>query len=392
MVFAEVALMKALGIFLALTLAGSLYAYATQKTSRPDFAARFQGLAQELSGIAPFEECTDPSAFQSKSIYGREDKLFEAASGVVLDALDSHPSDPVQAVTEALERLRRLSQKSEMAWDPATRFRYQVLNIAPALVVKFAVRTQETYATYIHGPALDALPGASGKGWHAEAMGEPEWKGHSSFEHLHVYALHRGPSGNPRFLSVMRVNSCAGPAVTFYTAYEWHKISYPPPPPFLWTRNKVLDRKSLDSDRQWPHWMNFEVKGDKLKIPYCWDGGLHMSAWASICSLDTYDLSGNFIRLTGTRTDRPDRAVIARVIKLAQQHDLRAVGAYCATEAVANKVTSLMPTGFLYFVGINAKRLGPGKEELELSDDWVLKFTLVKSAGRWLIDGFSIDQ
>lgn len=266
------------------------------------------------------------------------------------------------------------------------------MSITPALVVKFGVRGQDTFATYIHGPALDALAGASGKGWHAEAMGDPEWEGHSPHEQLHIYALHRGPSGNPRLLSVKHVSGCAGAGVTFYTAYEWYKISYPPPQPFLWKRNKILDRQSLDSDRQRPQWLKFEVKGDELKIPYCWTGGLLMSAWASVCSSDTYDLSGNFIRWTGTQTDRSDWAVIARVIKLAQRRDLRAVRAYCATEAVASKVTGLMPPGALYFVGINARSLGPGKEELDLSDDWILKFVLVKSAGKWLITAFSVNH
>lgn len=377
----------------ALLLATPVWSLPGRRVNPGDPVAAFQRLDQQLAG-APENECQGPSTFDFDRAYALEDKLFQTASEVVEDRLNAQPSKPITSATDVLKRLQGISRRTNAGWLPESQFHFQILSVPPALVVGLSFRGQATFFTYMHGPVIgDLVQGgkSEGMGWSLAGTESQERQGHSPYEKLRLYALHRGPSHDPRFLSVKSFEGCAGAGETVYIGYAWWKIAYPPPHPFIWERTKILDRLSRDPGESLAgKWWRFSLGGGIVRIPYCWDGGLLMSAWATICSVDTYDLRGDLVRYVGTRTNRPDWAVVASVIRYAQKRDIHAVRGYCTGDAVARRVVALMPPGTLYFAGVDTKHPASDKEVLDFSDGWDLKFTLDKVKDRWLISAFAI--
>lgn len=380
-------------VLAVLTILGPTLGATRSGTTAP--AEQFRELAQQLSSQPP-DDCA-PVARLDASVQSADrigNKLFKAASEVVLQALRAHPTAPLNAVTSTLNNLRSISQDTFVSWPEDERFKFHVLDISPALVVELSIRTQATFSTFIHGPVIgNDVPGGEAKEhtWNFEGMGSSEWHNDAREEQLDLYALPRGPSRTPRFLSVMHQSWCAGPGITLNTAYEWRKLNYGSPEKFSFHRIKILDRQSTDPDKA-PPWLKFCLADDRLSIPYCWDGVVNLgSVWPAICSMETYDLSGDIVQLIGRKTDRPDLAAVLHVFEYARNNDLRAIEAYCISPAVAEHILRLLPPSS-YFVGAFTKRISPDREIIEMGDDWDLKFTLERVHGKWMVSAFELDN
>ena len=343
---------------------------------------QFRDLAKKLSSL-PSDDCN------SLGVDDRdEDALFSAASEAVLQVLRARPSEPVAAAAEALNKLAAVSNDADTSWPKDERFGFYILNVSPALVVEMKIRTQTTFAAFINGPVIGpGVPGANAEdmAWHFEGLGDSEWGSHAPFEQLQLYALPRGPDHFPRFLSVYHGTGCAGPGGTFDAAFEWTKKKD------SWQRIKIIDQHGTDDGGNEPSWLKFSLLGHILSIPYCWSSPhLIFSAWPSICSENTYDLSGDNVRLIRRQDSPLDWLVVSNVVDSAERHSVHEVDAYCVSPAIASKIVTLMPLSD-FLVG-SSKPISTDKEVIEISDGSDVKFTLVRKQGRWLISAFEVSQ
>jgi hypothetical protein len=154
-------------------------------------------------------------------------------------------------------------------------------------------------------------------------------------------------------------------------------------------REGVMPRETVD-----PAIWKFTTSGTTVTLPYCWHSAVDGSAAALLCSVDSYDMSRDEIRFLNTRTNYPDLETVAQAIKHAQARDPLAVRGYCATAEAATALVQFMPASYI-FASEGLKTI-PGtdnKETVALStNDFTLKFELMKMQGRWLVSHFTIEK
>jgi hypothetical protein len=371
-----------------LALVVSAAALGSQKPRPPATAAisdrlsgeqlnQFKALVQRLAANPP-SDCSGP-IHDSEEAVGFEDKIFEQISNTVLDSINRNPESPGKVAKRTLSQFKEVSDGITKSREPEARLRYKVLEFKPLLVLKLAIWNQATFIVYApasqqNNPTTKWMVVQSGDG-----------TGHSRFESLQLSPLWRGPSGNPRFLEVKHFSDCMAGMTLDYIAngYEWR--------PGELDAFRIIAKKSSFSE-EGPKW-KFDTSGKIITIPYCWSGHLLLNVDATICSVDTYDLSGDAVRYVRTENDPEDLAVVAKVIKYAQAHELRALSVYCTSSQVARLVLQTMPPGSIVFdVGFSRKRTGPDVELLDFQDGWEMKFTLKKLNGLWLVSDFELER
>ena len=94
-------------------------------------------------------------------------------------------------------------------------------------------------------------------------------------------------------------------------------------------------RHNRQAPDDWPH--------DHL--PYCEDSAVDLYVDALLCSVDTYDLSGDIVRFISSETNRPDLETVAKVVQYADARDYESVLAYSASSQVARQMVAEMPPG-----------------------------------------------
>jgi hypothetical protein len=125
-------------------------------------------------------------------------------------------------------------------------------------------------------------------------------------------------------------------------------------------------------------------------LPYCWFSRIDTWDNPSLCSVDTYDISGDDIRFRSRTHSRPDLVPIAKAAEYAEQRDYPAVRAYCASPQVARKLVR----DFLPYVFADDVRLtysGKEKEHVEFGFDHTYRFDVAKFADHWLVVAFSME-
>jgi hypothetical protein len=90
------------------------------------------------------------------------------------------------------------------------------------LVVKIGVRTHETF--FVFG-IFEGIHGRANRTW--SMVGEDERSDEVVRSAVSLFALHRGPSGNARFLAKFGLVGCAGSAGVAYDAREWDPETIP---------------------------------------------------------------------------------------------------------------------------------------------------------------------
>ncbi len=142
-----------------------------------------------------------------------------------------------------------------------------------------------------------------------------------------------------------------------------------------------------DQVKAFPTIGKLRTDGPVIDLPYCWWSAIDTWDNPSMCAVDRYDLSGNEVRFISRRVNRPDLLPIAKAAKYAEDRDIPAVRAYCASDAVARRLVESAPNR-LFEVDVKVKPHG-AEHKLVYEDGGGYRFIVVKRGDRWLIEDFA---
>ena len=161
-----------------------------------------------------------------RSILGRTSarwhSLFEQASEIVVEELNAPSSvtmAPRDRAEEALKALEAMSSEIDASWPNENRFHFHVFDLQPVLVVKMSIRTHDRFFVFsTHEESRQEHKQA----WQEVGSDEEPLHSLTFGKSLDFYPLHRGPSGNARFLAKFSYLGCAGMSFGIsYDAREW---------------------------------------------------------------------------------------------------------------------------------------------------------------------------
>jgi len=350
-----------------------------------DSASDFQQLFQKIADLSP-DPCGPP--------YGREanwhssdveSPLFEQAAKSVTEELNATPASPVlprDRAAAALKKLERMSVEVNAAWPEENRFHFQILDLAPGLVVKMTIRTHARF--FVFGiPEEDS--GKPDRLWKEVGSDDESVEDEVPQSWLDLYPLRRGPSGNVRFLAKFIRSGCAGSIGVAYDAREWN-------PKGSGSLEQVIKQVGAwGLDDKVPGFAQIgklRTEGSLITLPYCWFSPIDTWDNPSLCAVDTYDLSGDNVRFHARAYNRPDLLPIAKAIEYAEQRDYPAVLAYCASSEVARRLVRDVPPFVFAGVDLQVTHTGNGRERVQLGDESIYRFDVEKHSDRWLVVAF----
>jgi hypothetical protein len=322
-------------VVVLLVAASSAWAQAAvtqQAASGPQPQDVFRQSLQESVAYSP-DPCDSPHGSENNwDSPAIESRLFDAAERIVADALNDSAATqvPRDRASAALKRLVEESARINAGWPEESRFRFEVLDIAPILVVRIGVRTHERF--FVFGVPDFGIPkGAPGKvhpTW-SEVGSDEEGlaDGQAPRSTLSLFALHRAPSGNARFLAIFGHIGCAGSTGIAYDAREWDPEGMPDLAQII----KQSGSFGLEDVRGFPRIGHLKTDGPRVTLPYCWFSPIDTWDNPSLCAVDAYDLSGDDVKFISRVYNRPDLLPVAKAIEYAQQHDYAALLAYCGS-------------------------------------------------------------
>lgn len=373
-------------VFLIVASSGWAQVAVTQQpASRPQPQDVFRQSLQELVGYSP-DPCGPPYGNENNwHTSAVESRLFDAAQGIVTDALNDRDTAraPKDRASAALKRLEDESARINTEWPEENRFHFELLDIAPALVVKMGVRSHERF--FVFG-IFEGAPGKTHPTWSEigsdeEGLSEPEVPRST----LSLFALHRGPSGSPRFLAAFGHIGCAGSNGIAYDAREWN-------PERIAGLAQIIKQSGAfgldDKVPGFPQIGDLKTDGPRITIPYCWFSPIDTWDNPSLCAVDTYDLSGDNARFISRVYNRPDLLPVAKAIEYAGQRDYGALLGYCGSAQVADGLMHDLPPFVYAGAAIHVTSMGNGKERVELGDGPDYRFDVEKRNGRWLVVAF----
>ncbi len=375
-------------------IAISVLLFALIATARPqnppinsDSLEKIRGLLQQLAG-APYSACGAQTGIDSDVVMNGR-KVFAAAVNLVADGMNSAAANgnpPDEQARAALARVERLSSEVNSAWPEGNRFHFQMMDIAPILVVKMNLGSNQTYYVFAKDEK-DSWP--ANRVWH-EAGSDDLWLDREPmWTQMDVTPLKRGPSGKARFIASIELGGCAGSFGLEYDAREWD-----PEPGNL---NQVLKQDGAmgmdeGANGRGPTKKDpfapigkFEANGALIALPYCWFSPIDFWDNPSLCALDTYDVSGDGIQFRSRAYNRPELVPIAKALEYTEQHDYPATRAYCASDSVARRF-------FREVGGIetteNPKITPAAGERKRVEFVGSYRFIVVERGGRWIIESF----
>jgi len=299
-----------------------------------------------------------------------------------LNAVAVTPKSPVERATETLRKLQRMSAEINATWPEDNRFRFEVLDLPPVLVVKVGLRTHETFFVF-GGP--EGKSGNAKQAWHSASSIEGIVERNVLHSMLGLYPLHRGPSQHARFLASFGYMGCAGSTGIAYSAHEWNPAGNGDLEQII----KQAGSFGLDNKvHGFGQIGEFRTEGSSINLPYCWFSPIDTWDNPSLCAIDRYDLSGDQVRFLSHTYNRPDLVPVAKAIEYAEQRDFPAVLGYCASSQVARTLVSEYPP-FFFAGDIRVTHTGTGKERVELGWEPKYRFDIENQAGRWLVVAFS---
>jgi hypothetical protein len=324
-------------VFLIVASPGVAQGQAAESAQRQD---AFRQSLQELVAYSP-DPCGPPFGRETDwHTSAIESRLFDAAQGIVADALNDSTTAraPKDRASAALNQLEDDSARINAGWPEENRFRFEVLDIAPALVVRMGIRSHERF--FVFG----IFEGARGKadatwsevGSDEEGLAEPE----VARSTLRLFALHRGPSGNARFLAEFGHIGCAGSTGVAYDAREWN------PKRIAGLAQIIKQSGAFGLDDHVPGFQqigDLKTDGVRVTLPYCWFSPIDTWDNPSMCAVDTYDLSGDNAKFISRAYNRPDLLPVAKAIEYAEQRDYGALLGYCGSAQVADGMMRDLP-------------------------------------------------
>ena len=373
-------------VFLIVAPSGSAQAVTQQSAGRPQPQDVFRQSLQNLVAYSP-DPCGPP--FGNEGDWHTSDiesHLFDAAQGIVADALNDSAAAqaPKDRANAALKRLEDESVRINAGWPEENRFHFELLDIAPVLVVKMGVRSHERF--FVYGISFGGVPGVVRATWRGvgsdeEGSTEPE----AARSMLSLFVLHRGPSGNARFLARFSLVGCAGSIGVAYDAREWN----PKGSAGLVQIIKQSGAFGLDDKVPgFPQIGDLKTAGPRVTIPYCWFSPIDTWDNPSMCAVDTYGLSGDNVRFISRVYNRPDLLPVAKAIEYAGQRDYGALLGYCGSAQVAAGMMRDLPPAVYAGAAIHVTPMGSGKERVERGDGPDYRFDVEKRNGRWLVVAF----
>lgn len=343
----------------------------------------FRQSLQNLVAYSP-DPCGPPYGENNWHTSAIESRLFDAAQNIVVDALNDStaPPAPKDRAAAALKRLEDESAGINAGWPEENRFHFELLDIAPALVAKMGVRSHERFFVF----APERAPGRANVTW-SEVGSDEEGLADPGVPQLtlSLFALHRGSSGNARFLARFGHSGCAGSTGVAYDAREWN----PGPVAGLAQIIKQTGAFGLDDKVSgFPQIGDLKTEGPRVTLPYCWFSPIDTWDNPSMCAVDTYDLSGDNVKFISRVYNRPDLLPVSKAIQYAEQRDYGALLGYCGSAQVADSMIRDLPPFVFAGAAIHVSPLVNGKERVELGDGPDYRFDVEKRNGRWLVVAF----
>jgi len=359
----------------------------SQRVPQRSPAQNFEATLTVLASASP-DDCgwDQPTRKFNGDTSKLEDQLFQDADEAILGALNSTGADPATAITTTLESLRTTAERVNPDWPVARRFHYDLLTIKPVFVVVYHFRSRSTWSVFAV-PAEASWP-KKGKNAEWKQVGEDDfrWQDPKGDQRVEVYSIQRGTSGLARFLSRSDEISC-GDGITglIWEAYEWN-------PSDIGSLDTVIERTGVekrDDDPPYKAIGKLRATGPTITLPYCENSAVDLYVDALLCSVDTYDLSGDVVRFVSTETNRPDLDTVAKVVQYADARDYEAVLAYSASAQVARQMVSDMPPGVVG--NASGEDYPPIRGDHQTINIEGLHFDLEKQDGRWLVVRFTLD-
>jgi len=328
------------------------------------------------------------------AVVGVEVEILKKASKAILDELNGAGPDPGVArirATAMLKKLEGLSREINAGWSDEDRLHFELLDFSSALVLKASIGTQAKFFVFGFPEKVDTF--RPHELWEQIGEEELDLNGIAPRSLLEIHPLHGGPSGNPRFLAQITYFGCTGSSSLLYDAREWN-------PKERGELNQIIKQEGAEGmdegftgakpTRKDPFLPigKLETKGSIITLPYCWFSAIDTWDNPSLCTLDTYDLSGDTVRFRSRSFNRPDLLPIAKAIEYAEKHDYPAVLAYCANADVARRIVNEMTPS--YFAGdLRVTRKADGSEHIEMGFPKGDRFDVRKTGDRWLVVGFT---
>ena len=374
-------------------------AYGQAKAAPTPEVEAFRELAAQLASEPPDDCGWAKEAVPSTGVHKVEDKLLERAENAVLASMNGSPATPAPAGDAVLQEFEEISSHEDASWPQERRFHYRLLDLKTAMVLQLTIRSRATFSVFAV-PVLLPEGGRKKNGaWRQVGTDSFRWEEHVSDEQLAIFPLERGPSNEPRFLARFEHVSCGdGQEGIDYAAYQWDSS---------WTGNLqtilhqagVLSGEGMFDEVESPGSQakhitvsaigKLEASGKSISLPYCWHSAVDTYVWATLCSVDTYDLSADRVRFIGRSTNRPDLETVARAIEYAQARDLAAILAYTADGKIAVSLVQDIPPE-VFCSSLTLSHPAPNKEEIEMEDGRAFKFEVAKFQGRWVVTEFSL--
>ena len=387
----SVSILLAIVLAMCSSTGAGVFPQAQAPDSKPSqsidqFKDQFKAVAVELAS-APADTCSlAPAHFQPQNATKLEDKLFDLTDTAVLNALHAKSSDldRAAAVRRTLEAFAAASADANKSWPDEKRFHYKLLAIYPILVVQFGLRNRTTYSAFGIPELKPTGPRRPNHEWLKIATDPLRWGVRSGNEELEISSLYEGPSRRARFLAHYTFAGCGDvPRGIAYKGYEWDAA---------WTGKMrlILDREGAASGALFPAVGELHLSGKRITLPYCWWSAVDESVWASLCSVDEYDFSGDLVKFLGTKTNRPDLEAVARAIEYGERHDSAALLGYSVDARTADDIAENMPA-YVYPDVVTVTQINTIRETVTLGDGPVLHFTLIKRGDRWLVENLVVN-
>ncbi|MEO8725862.1 MAG: hypothetical protein ABI383_07025, partial [Acidobacteriaceae bacterium] len=297
---------------------------------------RFKAIAGELAS-APADPCTLTGLARPASPSSLEDQLFAATDAAILQALQKPVAERMGDVRSALNALQTASAEADKAWPEERRFHYKLLAVYPILIVEFGLRGRTTYSVFGVPELKPTGPRQNNEAWLEIASDPLRFGVHKGRDELETSALYQGPSRRARFLIHYTFAGCGDtPQGIAYKGYEWD-------PKYAGKMRLILDREGAVSGKMYAAVGELHTSGSEISLPYCWWSAVDESVWASLCSVDNYDLSGDLVRFLSTTTNRPDLEAVARAIEYGERRDVSALLGYSVDSETAEGIAQSMP-------------------------------------------------
>lgn len=381
---------RSLPAFLLLTVLLSATSPGFSSPASENPADKISQLLQQLAP-APPDTCVVPPVANLNPDQIEQSVLEESANLFLRQLREAGPEFTAarDQAAEALNKIKAQSRSINAAWPEESRFRFELLSIPPALVLKVGIGTHESYFAF--GVPAEDDPG--NRQWQRIGEDELELDHQVPRVWIDLYPLHRGPTGNARFLASIGFTGCAGSSGLLYDAREWD-------PHDVVGFSQIIKQKGsrgMDEDFNggkptpkdpFAPIGKLDTEGAIITLPYCWFSAIDTWDNPSMCALDRYDLSGDTAKFKSRSYNRPDLVPVVKAIEYAENHDFLAVRGYCASDDVVREILQVVPP--FYFAGdLQVIRERPDRERVTMGSPDPDKFDIEKRDGQWLVVKFT---